>query len=141
MASKNFRRSRRIVLCLIVCVITTGLASRRDSRLFPQFLHDYPGDAFWAMAAYLGLVLFIPSIGVRRAAAGSLAISFAVELSQLYHDDRIDRIRRTLFGRLILGSGFDWFDLIAYSTGILMIAVFDASVVIPCAERKERIGK
>ena len=118
-----------------------GLASRRYSWLSPQFLHDYPGDAFWSMAAYLGLVMLRPAIGLRQAAAGALAVSFGVELSQLYHNEWIDGIRRTLFGRLILGSGFDWIDVVAYGVGVGIVSMLDAWVVIPLSTCKERIEK
>jgi len=141
MASTYARRPRRTVFCLLVFVICAGLASRRYPWFFPQLLLDYPGDAFWAMAAYLGLVLIRPSIGVRHAATGALAISFAVELSQIYHDDRIDGIRRTLFGRLILGSGFDWLDLAAYVKGVLIVSAVDTGVVIPMTAKEERVEK
>jgi len=41
-----------------------------------------------------------------------------VELSQLYQGDWINGVRGTLPGRLILGQGFLWSDLIAYAVGI-----------------------
>lgn len=128
-------------MCLIVCVICTGLASRRYRWLFPAILHDYPGDALWAMASYLVLVLAFPAISPRQAAAGALAISFGVEVSQLYHDERIDGIRRTLFGRLILGSGFDWLDLVAYGVGVGIVSMLDTWVVNPLSDHRERIEK
>ncbi len=141
MASTNARRPRRTVFCLFAFVICAGLASRRYPWFFPQFLLDYPGNVFWAMAAYLGLVLARPAIGVPEAAAGALAISFGVEFSQLYHADWIDGIRRTLFGRLILGSGFDWLDLAAYGAGVLIVSVADAGFVIQITAKEERVKK
>lgn len=93
------------------------------------------------MAAYLGLLLIRPAIGIRQAAAGALAISFGVELSQLYHDTRIDGIRQTLFGRLILGSGFDWLDLVAYGVGVGVVSMLDTWVLIPLSKYRERIEK
>lgn len=119
------RRSRHTVTIALGCVILIGLASRRYPWTYPALLADYPGDAFWAMAAYLGIVLVRPAIPVRNASMIALAISFAVEFSQLYHDDWIDSIRATTFGRLVLGSGFDPLDLLAYVAGVVIVMIVD----------------
>lgn len=125
----------------ILTVILLGLASRRFPWLVPTFLHDYPGDAFWATAAYLGSILIWPGIRIRFAAAAALAISFGVEISQLYHAAWIDAIRDTLFGRLILGSGFDGIDLVAYALGVLLAMIMDRFLIMRSSLSGKRIGK
>lgn len=124
------RRSRPAIIAALAAVIVTGLASRRVPWLFPAILRDYPGDAFWAMAAYLGVVLAWPRSEVPHASMAALTISFAVESSQLYHAVWIDAVRRTVFGRLVLGSGFDRYDLVAYVTGVAIAAAADWSLVM-----------
>jgi len=47
----------------------------------------------------------------------SLALAFAVEVSQLYHAPWIDSIRSTTLGGLVLGFGFLWTDLVCYLVG------------------------
>jgi hypothetical protein len=54
-----------------------------------------------------------------------LAICFAVELSQLYHAPALDALRETTAGHLVLGSGFDPRDLIAYAAGVCAAALVD----------------
>ena len=46
-----------------------------------------------------------------------------------------------VFGRLILGSGFDWIDVVAYGVGVGIVSMLDAWVVIPLSTCKERIEK
>jgi len=58
-----------------------------------------------------------PADDHRRLAATALVISFAVEVSQLYHAEWIDGIRETRLGALTLGSGFLWSDLVCYTLG------------------------
>ena len=104
-------------------------------------LHDYPGDALWAMAAYWGVVLLWPRISIGGAALSAAVISLAVELSQIYHAEWIDAIRRTLFGRLVLGSGFDWIDLVAYAAGTILAAIMDRWFLERSGQATERIEK
>ncbi len=39
-------------------------------------------------------------------------------MSQLYHAEWIDSIRATTLGGLVLGYGFLWSDLVAYTIGV-----------------------
>lgn len=49
---------------------------------------------------------------------GALANCYTVELFQLYQAPWINSIREKPIGHLILGSAFDWLDLIAYTVGV-----------------------
>jgi len=46
-----------------------------------------------------------------------------VEISQLYQVEWLNNIRSTTLGRLVLGQGFLWSDIISYTVGIT-IATF-----------------
>ncbi len=48
-----------------------------------------------------------------------------VEISQLYQDPWINNIRNTLIGHLILGKGFLWSDLLAYTIGVITACAFE----------------
>ena len=80
----------------------------------------YPGDALWALMVFLGWGIIFPGISTRRIAVYALATSSADEFSQLYHAPWIDSIRSTFLGHIILGEGFVWFDLVAYTIGIFI---------------------
>jgi hypothetical protein len=54
-------------------------------------------------------------------AAVALVHSFVVEFSQLLTIPRLVSFRRTFLGHMMLGQGFLWIDLIAYTIGVLCI--------------------
>ncbi|MDH4216298.1 MAG: DUF2809 domain-containing protein, partial [Gallionella sp.] len=110
-------RNQLYYLLAAVCVVFIGLASRHSQDLFPQAFGKYPGDALWALMVFFGLGCALPRCSSFRLAAYALAISFLVEISQLYQASWINAIRGTTLGHLLLGSQFDWADLSAYTVG------------------------
>jgi len=48
----------------------------------------------------------------------ALAFCCAVEFSQLWHTPWLNAVRRTTAGHLVLGSGFNARDLVAYAGGV-----------------------
>ena len=111
-------RSRPIYCVAILAVIALGLLSRRFPQFLPAALGKYPGDALWALMVFLGFGCVFRHAPTIVVALAALAFSFAIEFSQLYHAPWIDAVRATLPGRLVLGSGFAWMDLVAYAVGI-----------------------
>lgn len=59
----------------------------------------------------------------------SLIFCFIIEISQLYHAEWIDRIRDTSLGGLVLGYGFLWSDIGAYTVGITACAAIELLVL------------
>lgn len=112
------RRHRFTYAVAVLAVIAIGLASRRWPGLFPAVLGKYPGDALWALMVYAGCGLLWPRMSSVRVAAMALAISFSVELGQLYQAPWINSIRGTVLGHLVLGSAFHALDLVAYAVGV-----------------------
>lgn len=119
------RRSRAACASAVLVVIAAGLASRRYPFLLPAFLGKYPGDALWALMVYCGLAFLFPAARASRLAAGALAFSCAVEVSQLYRAPWLDAIRSTTAGHLVLGSAFSWLDLVAYAAGVALGLLLD----------------
>jgi hypothetical protein len=102
----------------MLLVIGVGLASRGQPGLFPTFLAEYPGDALWALMVYYGIGCLWPQLKLLPRAVSALLLSYGVELSQLFHTDWLDRFRSTIIGHLMLGQGFQWADLVAYTLGV-----------------------
>jgi hypothetical protein len=118
LATAPRHRSRMVYAALVLLVIVAGLASRRYPFLLPTQLGKYPGDALWALMVMLLCGLAKPGWSMAHTAVTALAISFAVEFSQLYQADWINAIRHTTLGHLVLGSGFNAGDLLAYTVGV-----------------------
>lgn len=112
-------RSRKYYFCAVILVIITGIASRHY-HFFPYFLKKYPEDALWALMVLLGFGFLFPKHKTHYCAVYALLFSFGIEFSQLYQVNWLNEIRKTTLGHLVLGSGFDAMDFLAYSFGILL---------------------
>ncbi|MCC6241457.1 MAG: DUF2809 domain-containing protein [Gemmatimonadaceae bacterium] len=122
-------RSVPVLLGLLVLTVAFGLATRRAPSAFPAVVATYGGDALWAV-----MVVWLVALGSRtastpRIAIGALIVCVAVECSQLYHAPWIDALRATSLGALVLGYGFLWSDIAAYTAGVACAALIDATVL------------
>jgi Protein of unknown function (DUF2809) len=106
-------------------VVALGLGSRRFGGYLPGVIAEYAGDSLWALGVFLGLGCVAPRTRTVHRAAVALAVSYGVEVSQLYHAPWIDALRQTTLGALILGFGFLWSDLACYTAGVALGAVVD----------------
>jgi glycopeptide antibiotics resistance protein len=115
-------RFKYLIFAFIIMLI--GLASRRYSS--PDgFIHNYAGDALWAMMIYFGFRFLNPKQECQKAAWIALTFCFLIEISQLYQAEWLNAIRRTTLGGLILGFGFLWSDLLGYCVGVLLAWLID----------------
>jgi len=55
----------------------------------------------------------------------SLITCYSIEFLQLYQREWMIELRKTLFGRYVLGQGFLWEDILAYTFGIITVFVFE----------------
>lgn len=122
-------RNRLLYLLMVTIVICLGLLSRRISDHLPDLINLVLGDILWALMVYLLIRTVFRSWSIRKVALTGLSFSFLIELSQIYHAPWIDAIRNTTLGGLILGFGFLWSDLVAYSIGIGFGIIIDYYVL------------
>jgi hypothetical protein len=88
-------------------------------------VNDYLGDALWAaMVFYMAAFIFNKKSTVKVAVI-ALLFSYCIEISQLYHAPWIDNIRATTLGGLVLGFGFLWSDILAYTIGVSSAALLE----------------
>ena len=123
--------SRRRITCFVcaACVVALGLGSRRYGAYLPEFIALYAGDTLWALMVYLGVGVLAPAAQITQRATVALGMSYAVEVSQLYHAKWIDAIRHTTAGALVLGFDFLWSDLVCYAVGVAVGAGVEAFVL------------
>ncbi|MGG0219698.1 DUF2809 domain-containing protein [Bacillus mycoides] len=114
----NTKRNRLLYVVFTIVVIILGLSSRKFSFALPDLLNGYLGDALWALMIFIGFGFLFPKIETRKLAFISLIFCYGIEISQLYHAEWIDSIRATTLGGLVLGYGFLWSDLVAYTIGV-----------------------
>jgi hypothetical protein len=111
-------RSRPIYCVAILVVIALGLLSRRFPQFLPAALGEYPGDAMWASMIFLGFGFWLRRSTTLNVALAALTFCIVIEAAQLYHAPWIESVRATSAGHLVLGRGFAWNDIVAYSVGI-----------------------
>lgn len=126
---------RLIYATALVCLCVVAIAVRKAHGEAPNFFNSYFPDAAWTMAVYCLLGLLFDRSPLCNL-VGSLAISYLVELSQLWHPAFLETIRATRVGGLVLGYGFLWSDLLCYSVGALVSFVVHA-LVQTCARKGE----
>lgn len=107
---------------LIIVIIAAGLLSRKVAGL-PSWI----GDMLYATMMYFIVRFVCLQRGKIFIAISSLTICFLIEFSQLYQADWINSVRRTLPGRLLLGQGFLWSDLLAYTLGVIAGLAMDTA--------------
>lgn len=101
--------------CFIVITIIIGLLSRHFAFV-PLFI----GDILWALMIYFIVRFLFVDNPVKFIVIVSLLFCYVIEFSQLYKAPWINNLRHTLFGRLVLGEGFLWSDLLCYTFGVVI---------------------
>lgn len=111
----RYMRKRIGYLVAFIAVIVIGLLSRRM-----PFIPDGVGDALWAVMVLCALRILFAKCRLLWVSVAALVVSYCVELSQLWHTEWLDSFRSTIVGHLLLGQGFLWSDLLAYTVGVVI---------------------
>lgn len=119
-AARDGKRVR--YLGLAVATIVVGLIVHLGAVL-PPTARDVLGDALWAMMVVWWMGVAAPRLPLRTRGLAALAVCVAVEISQQHHTPFLDALRRTLPGHLVLGSGYDPRDFLAYAAGVAVAVV------------------
>lgn len=100
----------------IILLIPIGLISRRIG-----WIPTETGDALWAMMVFCLWRIVLHNKKLPTVAITSLAHCYLVEFSQMITWRWLVSFRQTFIGHMMLGQGFLWIDLLAYSIGIIVI--------------------
>lgn len=122
------RRDLRIYTPIILLLVALGLPSRTIPEQLPDWYVHYAGDFLWAMLIFF-LFCVVLRLSNRAAFFSALTTSNIVEISQLFHPPWLEDLRSIKLLALMLGYGFLWSDLLAYTLGILMAALIDRCLV------------
>lgn len=100
--------------------IVLGLSSRTIKGI-PLFI----GDMLYAIMIYFIMHFLFPKAATKIIALVSLLVCYVIETLQLYQADWIVNIRSTTIGHLVLGQGFLWSDILAYTFGIGIVFIIE----------------
>ena len=113
---------RAAYVVLALGTIGLGLAVHLRGNALGAMWRDVLGDVIWAAMIAWCVGAIVPNRSLWTRGIAAVTICFAVEVSQLYHSAALDTLRGTTVGQLMLGSGFDVRDLLAYVVGVLAAA-------------------
>ncbi|MBQ5351807.1 MAG: DUF2809 domain-containing protein [Bacteroidaceae bacterium] len=110
------KRKLLIPIIGIILLIPIGLISRRIGWIPAE-----TGDALWAMMVFCLWRIVLQNKKLSLVAITSLVHCYLVEFSQMITWRWLVSFRQTFIGHMMLGQGFLWIDLLAYSIGIIVI--------------------
>lgn len=113
-------------VALALCTIVVGLFVHLRGSMLGAVTQDVLGDALWAAMLLWWISALAPQRTRLMRSAIALVVCVAIELSQLSHASILEAVRASRLGMLVLGSGFDPRDLVAYTLGIVIAALLDA---------------
>ena len=106
------KRKRLYYFIILLLIIFLGIFSREFDEI-PLCT----GDFLYAVMMYVFIKILLIDKKPTQILIFSLLICYSIEFFQLYQADWINALRQTLFGRCVLGQGFLWSDIMAYTFG------------------------
>lgn len=118
------KKIRIYYFLLFVFIIFLGILSRKIS-----FIPLWIGDFLYAVMIYALVRIFFPVKKASLIVLLSLLICYSIEFLQLYQGEWMIELRKTLFGRYVLGQGFLWSDILAYTFGIITAFIIEKLIL------------
>jgi hypothetical protein len=132
-------RTRTSYIAAALATIAAGLLVHLRGGALSPVARDVIGDALWAAMIAWWIGGLVPSARPMSRYSAAYAVCVVVEVSQLYHTPWLDVLRATTMGHLVLGSGFDPRDLVAYALGVAGAALIEAAVLARGRRSREAI--
>ena len=89
-----------------------------------RFVRPYLGDVLVVMLLYCFVRSFL-KLKPRVAALGVLLFAFLIEMLQYFRLVEVLGLRDNKIATTVLGSSFDWEDLLAYSLGAVLVLLIE----------------
>ncbi|MGC4035830.1 MAG: DUF2809 domain-containing protein [Chitinophagaceae bacterium] len=108
------------LLAVVLFIIEVLIAVFAHDR----FIRPYVGDYLVVILIYCAVRTFLKA-SIIKIAIGVLLLSYIVETLQYFHI--VDRLglERNKIARIIIGYGFEWLDMVAYTLGIITVLIFE----------------
>ena len=110
---------RFIPFTVLAVLVVAGYWLRFYAPINPDW-RDYSGGVIYVVFWILAYAFLKPTAPALPVSLAVLFITCCLEFLQLWHPAWLEAIRRTLPGRLILGTTFEWSDFPPYFVGALV---------------------
>jgi len=114
----TIKRNPRLYFLIMVLLVAIGLPARTIPDQLPMWYVQYFGDYLWAMLLFFGSALIFQNMSTFKEVILTLLFTYCIEISQLFHPQWLEYLRNFKLIGLILGYGFLWSDILAYTLGI-----------------------
>jgi hypothetical protein len=98
------------------------------------FVRPYVGDYLVVILIYCAVRTFLKA-PVLIVATGVLLFSFLIETLQYFHIVNRLGLENNTIARTVIGTGFEWSDLAAYTLGILTVLFLERKNLYPAKKR------
>ncbi len=89
-----------------------------------RFIRPYVGDLLVVILLYCFVKSFF-KVPVIPLSIGVLLFSFVVETLQYFNLVELLHLQQSKLARIVLGTSFEWIDIIAYSLGIFLVIMIE----------------
>lgn len=113
-------KKRLLYLLLAIFTIVFALYIRSIWQYLPFFINIWIGDFLWAMMLFWVCRVAFLHVESRKLTSCLILFCWFIEVSQNFHTPWLDAFRDTRFGGLLLGHGFLWSDIVAYTAGVVV---------------------
>ena len=96
-----------------------------------RFIRPYVGDFLVVILIYCSLRAFLNASPV-KIAMGVLLFSYAVEILQYFQIVNRLGLADNLIAKTVIGYGFEWWDLVAYTLGIGFVLFIETNKRFNC---------
>lgn len=113
--------SRYFVLAILILIIEISIAI----YVHDSFIRPYIGDLLVVIFIYCFLKSFV-SLSTSNAALYVLLFSYFVEALQYFRIVQHLGFQRNNLARIIIGTSFDWKDILMYTIGIVTVVIIES---------------
>jgi hypothetical protein len=128
-------RNPRIYLLIMLVITAFGLPARLIQDQLPTWYTLYFGDYLWAMLLFFLFALTLRTSNTFKVAMVTLVFTYIIEISQLFHPQWLEYLRSIKLFALVLGYGFLWSDIAAYTVGV------STGALLECFLQKDSLRK
>ena len=114
-------------LYFILSVLLFGIEILIAKFAHDQFIRPYVGDLLVVILIYCFIKSFL-NTPVLITALFVLLFAYTVEILQYFHIVERLGLQKSKFARIIIGTSFEWIDLIAYTLGIALVLYFEKGI-------------